>query len=464
MAKALSAYASPVRTFDDKKLSLCGWIAWRRFATLSTNSSRRNLTFQEACEGDPVFQYVRSIARGKSPGYPYNTLAIRNKTHFFGSGDQYDFSRPEALELERDVATTIECAKLGLRRMHIFTDFLKDELRSSSKVSQGQTRLVSASPVGYTIAWRMYFGAWMDAAQTHRLDSGTAVGVNHNTEWSRVSQILRTHGPDVFAGDFKSWDGSMQPGFHRALRDFINDWYDDGPENRRIREVLWEEVSFSRHLGGTTSTVQTIYQWFKNLASGHPATSLINSFVNLLLWALVWHDLGGALVAHRFWDLIHVLTYGDDNIVNVNPSIKHLFNMQTVTNAFLQYGMVYTDEDKSSNSSIVTKRLEQCTFLKRGFRYDADACSGVGSWVAPLSLETLLFIPYWSHSAARLEAIVRDGVEDTLAELSLHEPKLWQDYWPLITSACRDRLSYTPLLNTRETYQRLMLDATTPPC
>jgi hypothetical protein len=464
MAKALSCYASPVRTFDSQKMSKCGWIAWRKFSELSSHASRRLLTFKEACEGDPAFQYIHSVARGKSPGYPYNTLAIRNKTHFFGSGDTYDFTRPEALELERDVARTVECAKLGLRRTHVFTDFLKDELRSSTKVSAGQTRLVSASPVGYTVAWRMYFGAWMDAAQTHRLESGTAVGVNHNTEWSRVSQLLRTHGPDVFAGDFKSWDGSMQPGFHRALRDFINDWYDDGLENRRIRDVLWEEVSFSRHLGGTTPTVQTIYQWFKNLASGHPATSLINSFVNLLLWVLVWEDVVGPNNTHLFWTFVFVLTYGDDNIANVHPSIKHLFNMQTVTSAFSTYGMVYTDEDKTSDSATLTKTLERCSFLKRGFRYDLEACSGVGTWTAPLALETLLYIPYWVHSASRLETIMREGVENLLAELSLHEPLLWEQYWPLVSRACRDLIAYTPLLGSRSAYQALMLDNPTPTC
>jgi hypothetical protein len=457
MRNALQAYATPVMSFDKGKIKQCAHTAWRPFSLLTTHHPRRLLSFEEACEGAASLPFISSLSRGKSPGYPYNVDGIATKRHFFGEEPAYDFSRPQALELRADVERTIELAKEGIQRDFIYTDFLKDELRSSAKVIAGMTRLISASPIGYTIAWRMYFGAWMSAVQDTRINNGCAVGMNTYREWPHLASKLGIHGRHTFAGDFKGWDGCMQPDWHDALRDFINDWYDDGEENRRIRDILWREVSFSKHIGGLDLVHDTIYQWLKSLPSGHPATSLINCFMNLLLWVLVWYDILGPSNYHRFWDHVFVCVYGDDNILNVSPSVIDLFNMRTVTKAFLAYGMTYTDEAKLSGDVPDSRTLSECTFLKRAFLWDDSAAEGRGALLCPLSLETVAYMPYWSHTKRNIDKITTDILETTLSELSLHPKAVWDHWAPSMLQHAAAELNYVPKLPDRLTYQNFTL-------
>lgn len=51
----------------------------------------------------------------------------------------------------------------------------------------------------------------------------------------------------------------------------------------------------------------------------------------------------------------------------------------------------YTAEDKSSNPPPV-RPLQELTFLKRGFRFEPK----VQRYVAPLALESILEMPYWT--------------------------------------------------------------------
>ncbi len=77
---------------------------------------------------------------------------------------------------------------------------------------------------------------------------------------------------------------------HRAILDVINDWYDDGEENARIRKVLWAEVYNSKHISGSN-----VYWWTHSLPSGHPLTTIINSIYNNICFRICWLLLGGVM-------------------------------------------------------------------------------------------------------------------------------------------------------------------------
>jgi hypothetical protein len=213
--------------------------------------------------------------------------------------------------------------------------------------------------------------------------------------------------------------------------------------------VLWLEVTHSVHLGGVGLSRSMLYTWAKSLPSGHPITSLINSLYNLLVWTVAWGELAGREALPRFWDFVSPVVYGDDNIVGVADCVKHFFNQGTVTEAFKLQGMEYTEETKTGIEQLGVRRIEECAFLKRGFRYD----DVLEQWVAPLSLDTALFIPYWCHDAKQLDTIVRDNVETCLMELALHPQDVWDTYAPKIEAAALSCLSYpTKRLVDRRTY------------
>jgi hypothetical protein len=451
MAKAVEKYKGGpgLLSFDERKLAEAAHVAYRPLMELTASEalySRHILTFEEAVRGSPELD-LPGINRRTTPGYPWNTRGYASKKRMFGSGDEYCFDSPEAQQLRKEVEEVIEKAKRGERSLHVYTDFLKDELRTVEKVRAGKTRLISGAPVAYTIAFRMYYGSFISACLQTKIRTGIAVGVDHNRDWGTLKdQVIRV-GNNVIAGDFSGWDASLQSQYFHAIRDMINKWY--GDEHAAVRNVLWLEVTHSVHLGGIGLSRSMLYTWAKSLPSGHPITSLINSLYNLLVWTVAWGELAGREALPRFWDFVSPVVYGDDNIVGVADCVKHFFNQGTVTEAFKLQGMEYTEETKTGIEQLGVRRIEECAFLKRGFRYD----DVLEQWVAPLSLDTALFIPYWCHDVKQLDTIVRDNVETCLMELALHPQDVWDTYAPKIEAAALSCLSYpTRRLVDRRTY------------
>ncbi len=58
-------------------------------------------------------------------------------------------------------------------------------------------------------------------------------------------------------------------------------------------------------------------------------------------------------------------------------------------------GFIYTNENKT-DEVVEHRTIDHCSFLKRGFRYDAD----VKRWLAPLELDVILEMPYWTKTDA----------------------------------------------------------------
>jgi hypothetical protein len=158
----------------------------------------------------------------------------------------------------------------------------------------------------------------------------------------------------------------------------------------------------------------------------------------------------GMHLAHRFWDFVYVCTYGDDNVANVAIEVRHLFNQNTVADAMLKYGQTYTREDKISAIQTDYRTIEQVSFLKRSFRRED------GMWFAPKELESTLYTPYWLSSKVTPDLVTRDVLEETLAELSLHDAAVWAQWFPQIAKAAWDRLQYVPRLASREDYLDLI--------
>lgn len=456
MAKALEGYASPVLHFDKEKVKAACYHAFTptREATADTEKyPRKVFTFEEAVAGIEGTN-INGIPRGTSPGYPHIVEGMTSKRPFFGAEGEYTFDTTKAKEMKTEVQRIINDAANNIRNPHFYTDFLKDELRAPEKVQAGKTRLISASPMSYVIAFRMYFLAFTSAVQDTRIRNGVAVGINHYKEWDELAKRMKSKGKCCGAGDFSGFDTDGQPQIQWGILDEINAWYDDGPVNALIRTILWLEVVHSRHFGGLDGKSEIFYQWNKNMSSGHPATSIINSFYVLVLFNLCWADIMGDIAAFDFWNKVYICAYGDDNILNIDEEVIDKFNQSSVTNSMKKFGMTYTNENKTGEVADY-RPLEEISFLKRSFRYDNTAKRYVG----PIELESALYTSYWCRSARHKQQNTKDNLEFSWLELALHEPEVWDKYAPEMRTIARERMGIEPThYFTRDMYLKVALD------
>lgn len=452
MVQAVAPYTSPVLIYEQPCLRQAVHVAMGPLRTATRDFSRRLFTFEEAVLGVPQEKF-RAIPRTTSAGYPYCLDHDNGKKDFFGEGEEYDLSGAWCAELRERVEYVLARAAEGVRLAHVYMDFLKDELRSEAKNAAVATRLISCAPLDYTIAWRMMFGAFSTAVFRTNTVTGLAPGICTFSDWDKLALRLSSKGALCFDGDFKAFDSSEQPCIHMLILEAINAWYDDGPVNARIREVLWCDLVHSRHLTGIGNMQEYLVQWNKSLPSGHPFTTIINSLYSMVLLVAAYMLLTGDLVG--FWSCVFSATYGDDNVSNVSDVVADVFNQAAVSDIFWEeFGLVYTSADKTGVLGTV-RPLHEMSFLKRGFRLEGDR------WLCPLELDSFLYTAYWCKNRRLEREIIVDVLENALEELSLHEETCWEQYSRALIEelASRSTLSM-PLprvVPDRQSYQKLVL-------
>jgi hypothetical protein len=83
---------------------------------------------------------------------------------------------------------------------------------------------------------------------------------------------------------------------------------------------------------------------------------------------------------------------------------------------FASVGMTYTPEDKGDDVA-PWRGLHEISFLKRGYMPDELT---PGQYVAPLALDTVMELPYWTKDTINSLQISADNTNEALHELSLH--------------------------------------------
>lgn len=451
MVEGLRNYQSQVHDVQIEGLTACVAIATLPFRRKTINEPRFIFDFPECVRGVEGLK-IKTINRSTSAGFPYVLYNSKpGKKDFFGDGDDFELTSERCIELEGKVNAIIENARQGKRMLHLCTDFLKDELRPPHKVDACQTRVISGSPLDYVLAVRMYFGAFIAACFRHNIDTGLCPGINPYQEWWRLADHLRSNcKTKVFDGDFKRFDASEQPVILWAILDFINEWYDDGDDNRLIREVLWLDVVQSRHLSGYDGELKYIIQWSKSLPSGHPLTTIINSWYSMFALTIAYMHTTGNV--SDMWNHISPATFGDDNITGVDDEVCDLFNQVTVAKVMKEVlNLEYTSGSKDG-TLVPYKTLEECTFLKRSFLRSDDNL--MGGWCAPLAKESFLFTTYYTKSKSYIAGEYADKLEATLGELSLHPEATWEEYYPKVKSVM-EIVGSVPSFIMREDYRKL---------
>lgn len=403
----------------------------------------RVLTFEEAVSGSEASPYISGLNRGSSPGFPWvlqRPTGTPGKTHWFGTTD-YEFSE----EVRECVNSRIEAAKNGIRLPTVWTDTLKDERRPIEKVAAKKTRVFANGPMDYTIAFRMYFLGFIAHIMENRINNEQSLGTNpYDMDWEMTAKKLSKFGKHVFAGDFSSFDGTLNTCIMEHFVEVANEFYGDGVENATIRRVLFLDVFNSIHLCQGVYITLTHSQ-----PSGNPATTALNSFYNSVSMRLAYYRCAkkAGVEPPRFDDVVSMVSYGDDNVINFSENIIEWFNQPEVTEAYATFGMIYTDEAKTGNVAPKSRLLSEVAYLKRKFRQTPE-----GIWRAPMPVEVIMETPNWIRYCPDFTEATRMNVEDSIRELAQHERAVFDKYSPQLISAFYEETGEYPLVYTYDSY------------
>jgi len=385
---------------------------------------KRVLTFQEAIEGA---EEQNALNRTTSAGYPWSMNTTEPGKRKWLGYDEYTYDPI----VEHQVTDLIENCKRNIRGNVVWTAHLKDERRPIAKVNEGKTRVFTGGPMHFTIAFRMYFLSFIEHVMDNRINNEIGVGTNpYGLDWHKTGLSLSKFGNKVIAGDFSNFDGSLNQEILWNICDMINDWYDDGAENRLIRSVLFEEICNARVL-----VRGELVQWDHSQPSGNPGTVIFNSLFNQIVMRyayLMCKEAEGLPRILDFTENVSMQTFGDDNCLNISENVIDWYNQLTITEALSTIGLTYTDEAKTGE--LVTHRtLQDIAYLKRGFERDQN-----GYFQGPLDKNTVLEMTNW------IRGLKTDGTTETyenceaaIREAYFHGESFFNEVHSRLTAALR---------------------------
>ena len=417
----------PDQDVRDAALDVCQVVLNQYNTQLDKTKYQRVLTYEEAVRGTLDDDFMRAVNRTTSPGFPYllDNKGSVGKTKWMGSSEDFDFTSKAALALRADVESLIANCKNGILRDVVFVDTLKDEKRELGKVAMGKTRVFSAGPQHFVIAFRQYFlpfSAWL---MHNRIDNEVAVGTNpYSVDWHRIAKRLQTKGPNVIAGDFGNFDGTLCSQvlwsiffdiYVPWLESFIDLKTPKGGDHYRVCFGLWAHLVHSVHIFG-----DNVYMWTHSQPSGNPFTVIINCLYNSMIMRLAWIKImstkNPSLRSMRhFRKYVSMISYGDDNCLNISNSVLEYYNQLTISEAMTEMRHEYTDESKIGEL-VKSRTLSDVSFLKRSFVYDPSLCR----YVAPLKKSVIYEMLNWTRNTIDPDVILMDNIDVAMREIVLH--------------------------------------------
>ena len=379
------------------------------------------LDFEEAVQGNGE-NFISGINRSTSAGYPYAlTTKGKGKQEWFGKTD-WEFNTPKGLELREKIEADIAQMEKGHVIPYVFADTLKDETLPVEKVAIKKTRVFAMAPIDYVVTFRKYFLSFTAQLMENRIDSESCVGIRaQSLEWDKLAHYLLDYGNNMIAGDFSNFDGTLHIDILWSILEVIESFYEvqDGYrlEDKAVRHSLWEATVNSLHI-----CKDQVYKLNHGQPSGNPLTAVMNSMYNSIVMRYAYYDIcsKGDFNAH-----VRMVSYGDDNLLSIDDSTIEEYNQLTITQSLAKIGMIYTDETKST-SEAKCKSLQECGFLKRGFRLEPQ----IGLYVAPLKLSSILECFNWIQKTENIFGVLEQNARMAHAELSMHD----QDTFDQVTS------------------------------
>lgn len=447
LANALKRFERPIFDFDERKVDVCVEAAVSDYVSCIRRRGLKlaKIEFEEAVEGIHGHDFKNGLPRTTSAGYP-----LSQESHPGYKGKQYwlgkDGQRPQDAPGYQDLKTLVDTARTkleeGERPDFYYTISLKDELLKHAKIDAVKTRIFTGCPLVMLVLFVEYFGDFFSGVMETRLENESAVGINvYSAEWDFLARKHASSEGDIGAGDFGGFDISQEALVLKGIGKWIIANMDDS-EHSLARTILWKEIWNSRHVVGSL-----IIEWLRALPSGNPGTTIINTIYVSSVFRMCWVTAHNEdLTSIRTFTLhVRLTAYGDDHQYNVIGPVRSIFNERTMPELMAKNGMDYTMENKTETAVSDFRPITDITFLKRSYRFEPI----VGRYVAPLSMETILEMPYWSKKEFYHE-ICQTNFHTALRELALHGDSVFDTWAPIMLKAARERLNLVPMVTSRE--------------
>jgi len=416
---------------DEQTLKQCSHHYGQKLMDLKRDDrDDKVLSWEEAITGTEDHFYS-PVKRNTSPGFGWEAKG-QGKQPWLGQNEEYIVDHPEVIEKRDEMLRRLHAGK---RASTVFQDTLKDERRPLDRVAVGKTRLFAAGEMVFCLIFRQYFAGFNAHIMRNCVASESTVGINVFGEmWSTLADTLREMGPHVVAGDFSNYDGTLCSAILWEVLDVVERFYEKSTEeDRKIRRGLWCELVNSVHAtvpfdGTAFGKIAYLYQWSHSQPSGNPMTVILNSVYHSIatryVFKLCARKYSPEQVSLDNWDkYVRHVNYGDDDVTNIHPSIIEWFNQLTMTEAFLELGMVYTDEAKSGDL-VKSRKLQDVSFLKRKFRWDAEQ----GRWRCPHSIDVILEMAMWVKRGVNHYELTAEVLEEAVHELAQHGREVFEEH------------------------------------
>lgn len=335
---------------------------------------------ESTLNGLPGVKFIDKMNRKTSMGFPWR----KKKSHYLELLGEVDMWQDYAVFGEDFYARVDEIiAKYedGVRHCPIFINHLKDEPQKKSKVKEGKTRVFSGGPADWSFVVRKYLLTFVRVVQNNKFLFESCPGTNATSaEWDLIYHHLTQFGKDrVVAGDYSKFDKKMTAQMILAAFEVIDAIMIKSGRSERERRII-QAIGYDIAFPVSDVNGDLVQFWGSN-PSGHPLTVIINGLVNSLYVRYCWKLAGNNLA--EFKRKVALLTYGDDNIMNIERSVIN-FDHTVLVKHLATIGVVYTMADKEA-ASVPFVDISDVTFLKRGWRYEPE----LGSHVAQLEHDSI---------------------------------------------------------------------------
>lgn len=330
--------------------------------------------------GLPGVKFIDKMNRKTSMGFPWR----KKKSHYLEQLGEVDIWQDYVKfddEFYKRVDGIISKYEKGMRHCPIFINHLKDEPQKKAKVKDGKTRVFSGGPADWAFVVRKYLLTFVRVVQNNKFLFESCPGTNATSaEWDLIYHHLTQFGKDrVVAGDYSKFDKKMTAQMILAAFEVIDAVMKKAgrsDRDRRIIQAIGYDIAFP-----VSDVNGDLVQFWGSNPSGHPLTVIVNGLVNSLYVRYCWKMAGNDL--SKFKELVALLTYGDDNIMNIHKKVTN-FDHTILVKHLASIGVVYTMADKEA-ASVPFVDISNVTFLKRGWRYEPE----LGSHVAQLEHDSI---------------------------------------------------------------------------
>ncbi|APQ44500.1 polyprotein [Basavirus sp.] len=349
---ALSHYASNPNIFDvDQEVveKAKSTLVERLSKVLSPQVCKTRLSVDDAIRGIPG--KLSPINRKTCPGFPLMKAVSQGKTRLIPLDDNGDIIITAAFrQLCQDrydqLFTTDEPME------HRFVAFIKDEPTKTSKIINGQCRLVFCADVVTNIALRMAVGGLLGEVAATSYKHGIKIGLN---QYSWDMQTLYDRGSTIDGNyateDVKGMDRTLPAGLLENTLEVISRLagLDPRAHNRLLEYNLGSEIQLD----------DQIVKLEGCQISGGVLTAFSNSLAMMLADEIIITEMYPGVDSNQ----IHVADYlGDDSIRKV--ARKFDYNSVVRASEFAKkFGMTLTSDVKDQPLTTSLKPFEETSFL-----------------------------------------------------------------------------------------------------